>query len=262
MMKWLITMIIGFLLLLSCSAHPDSSTRFARYTYDEGSYRKKYLPGQEIQLFKGTPVWQLAIAVYEQDTEKIKTIAEKDTTLLSYQEPKLQITLLHWAIFNDRYLSASALLAAGANPNIASIDGDTPFILAASCEETSEYLKLILPYAGDVNTEGPADALWHTPLEAAARNRLESVKLLIEKGANVNHVSSNGSTALYAATLSDIKSVHYFILELGADFKRPILAFDDSTKVYLADFLKDMYFNTGGEEDKMKMEVMEYISNH
>jgi ankyrin repeat protein len=220
------------------------------------------MPGQEIQLFKGTPVWQLAIAVYEQDTDKIKLIAVKDTGQLNFQEPKLKFTLLHWAIFNERYFSAKALLMAGANPNSVSADGDTPFILAASYRETSEYLRLILPYVGNVNAEIPGETRWHTPLEAAARNRLESVKLLIEKGADVNHVSQSKSTALYAACLNDIVIIHYLVIEQGADTKRPILVFNDGTRFFAYDFIKDMSFPKGSKEYKMKMEVIEQIKNN
>lgn len=66
---------------------------YKMYTYHEG-LSHKLIPGNNIALFKGTPAWPLAKAVYEQDTDAILIIAKKDTTLLSDTDKTLGWNLL------------------------------------------------------------------------------------------------------------------------------------------------------------------------
>ncbi len=81
------------LILTSCSEllGPDP---YKKYHYTERTVDPENLLGYDIELYKGTRAWPLALAVYEQETAKIRAIASKDTSLLSFLDPKININVL------------------------------------------------------------------------------------------------------------------------------------------------------------------------
>jgi ankyrin repeat protein len=61
-----------------------------------------------------------------------------------------------------------------------------------------------------------------TPLWAASvGNHLHVVKLLVRLGANINAVSDSGSTAVRSACFMTNYEIVKFLVEAGADFKKP-----------------------------------------
>ena len=93
------------------------------------------------------------------------------------------------------------LLAAGANPNLKTYDNTTALMLSA----------------------GMAIRAQRRPGKEQEKNILDSVKLLIELGNDVNAVNTNedrminGKTALHAATYLGVDSVIQFLVEKGAN---------------------------------------------
>lgn len=88
------------------------------------------------------------------------------------------------------------LLEAGADPTLANENGSTPLMVAAGLGTTSPEEE-----AG-------------TEVEA-----LESVKLLLERGMDVNAVDSNGDTAMHGAAYGNFPAVVQLLAERGADPK-------------------------------------------
>lgn len=89
-----------------------------------------------------------------------------------------------------------ALLEVGADPTLPNGDGSTPLMVAAGLGTTSPEEE-----AG-------------TEVEA-----VESVKLLLDRGADVNAVDSNGDTAMHGAAYGNFPAVIQLLAERGADPK-------------------------------------------
>jgi hypothetical protein len=229
---------------------------------------KEDLTGYDIELFKNTPVWELAIAVKAQNTHRIKAFCQEHPSLIDYQEKKIGNTLLWWAVFNGKFKSAKALVIAGANPNIEDNEGETPFITAAGKYNDASYLKLLLAHGGNVNTVSKKHSRFgFTPLMAAASHCLESVKILVDAGADINYYDktedANALAAACGSAYNKIDILRYLIIEKGADFKVPILyRVIDNSPVYPLDFIKDFRFKPNSKEEKMKKEVIAYIEAH
>jgi hypothetical protein len=219
--------------------------------------------GVDIRLFKG-PAWELAKAVKDDDTTKIKQIIAEHKIKVNYQEPKFGETLLLWAVWTNHYKSSKALLECGADPNLQSYgDGNSAFIYAADKFDTSDYLKLLLAYKGNPNTITKNDStnMFCTPLITAAYCRLESVKLLVEAGANVNYRAKNYRCALLSAFMfKKVDIVKYLLIDKGADFKQPFgKTIDDDKNIMITDLLRDWLFPLNSNEYKVKMEIVTFL---
>jgi hypothetical protein len=72
---------------------------YKRFQYSGSFWRKDKLTVHDIELYKNTPAWKMAKAVYEQDTTTIIQEADRDKDLVSFKDPKYGRTLLNWAVF-------------------------------------------------------------------------------------------------------------------------------------------------------------------
>lgn len=219
----------------------------------EGSY---YM--YNVGLYKNTPVWQLAKAVKEEDIDAIKRICKEDTSLLNFREPKFEATLLYWAVYNEKDLSAKVLLELGADPNAQTFDGETPMMRAAA-RETSEMLQLMLAHGGWANDTRPnCNGRYDTPLKAAAQHSLENTKILVEAGADVNYTKKGFVTPVGdAANLDKIEIVDY-LLQHGATFIDPIWE-SPETKMYLWKSVEFMEFEKGTPQYALREKILEYL---
>jgi len=222
----------------------------------------------DIELFKNTPAWKLAKAVYEQDTQGIARICHENSSLTSVKDDIAGITLLQWAVFNYRYFSAKALLEGGADPNAHLGVIGTPFMTAASKNETANYLKLFLKFGGNVNDtvqHMSTDSGQHTyfivtPLHKAATSNLESTKILVEAGANIN-VSDSDNSILSWAVLHDNIQILYYLIQKGADFRTPAWIADHKVN-YALDFIKDKKYIEGSEDYTTWQKVLKFLREH
>ncbi len=219
----------------------------------------KNLPGYDIRLFKHTPVWKLAKAVQEEDTAWIRELIQKDKYNPNYEESKFGETLLFWAVYMDHYPSVKALLENGTDPNIVlKPDSATALMYAADKPNTSEYVRLLLRYGANPNAVAPTGS-YGTPLITAAGARLESVKLLVAAGANINYACDSINPLEMSLTMNRIDITRYFIIEKGVNFitidneKGPI----DSIRI-----CRDLRYHAypfDSKEYKIKMEIVRYI---
>jgi len=220
------------------------------------------LLGVDIRLFKGTS-WALAKAVKDDDTAKIKQIIAEHKVSVNYQEPKFGETLLLWAVWTNHYKSAKVLLECGADPNMQSYgDGNSPFTYAADKFETSDYVKLLLVYKANPNavTKNDSTNMFCTPLITAAYCRLESVKLLVNAGANINYTAKNYRCALLSALqFKKVDIVRYLLIDKGANFNKPFGKTIDGKSIMITDLLRDWLFPLNSSEYKNKMEIVAFL---
>lgn len=235
----------------------------------------------DIEIFKETPIWDLANAVNDEDVVKIKTLL-KDTTLINYQEPAFGLTLLIRAVGTEKYKSAKQLLESGAKPNIISKTGTSALFEAISypwndsnANGDSEFVKLLLDYGANPNQtycspriNGQTDPIecGTSPLMHSISRGFEKTKLLVEFGADINYKTKLGTTAsIFALMNKDVNSAYYLIKEKKARISDPYYynsltddeIMEKNKPHYPVKLLLDWIYEIDSKEYVKKMEIVE-----
>src|SRR5436190_1204165 len=179
-------------------------------------------------LFSGGSAWaaaagdhRVADAMKQQDDASVRTLIAEHADVNAPQPDGA--TALHWAAYWDDVPSAELLIGAAAQVNAVNENNVTPLSLA--CVNGSATMVAALLAAGaDPNIAqtpgevGPGGSGGFTPLLFAARvGDVESLRLLVEHGADVNEVGADGSSPLIVATLRGHVPAAIFLLSKGAD---------------------------------------------
>lgn len=123
------------------------------------------------------------------------------------------VDLLYWAR-RGNVDKVTKFLKDGANVNFQGDGGKTALILALEHKKT-DVVNLLLQQPGiqvDLNANG-LTALSRSSM----KGQLESVKLLVSKGANINAKDKDGFTPLMQACFSGESDVALFLISQGAD---------------------------------------------
>lgn len=243
---------------------------------------KSELTGRDYRLFQNTPAWELAKAVEDENTKKIDKIVSENPEIINYQESKYGNTLLMLTIMNQQLKPFKALLKRGADVNIHNtFDGTSSLIKACSSKFYNiTFVKMLIEYGADVNDVETGERRKEngtrlTPLIAASRTgRLDLVRFLVSKGADVNYQNEFGQSALSESVMVDEYKVAYYLLQNGADYNRPIYyRFDYSVPIeksdhkdkgkpmYLWDVLKEDLSEFGTSEYKYKMLIIDFLKS-
>ena len=243
---------------------------------------KSELTGRDYRLFQNTPAWELAKAVEDENTKKIDKIVSENPEIINYQESKYGNTLLMLTIMNQQLKPFKALLKRGADVNIHNtFDGTSSLIKACSSKFYNiTFVKMLIEYGADVNDveigeRRKENGTRLTPLIAASRTgRLDLVRFLVSKGADVNYQNEFGQSALSKSVMVDEYKVAYYLLQNGADYNRPIYyRFDNSVPIekrdpkdkgkpmYLWDVLKEDLSEFGTSEYKYKMRIIDFLKS-
>jgi ankyrin repeat protein len=130
-------------------------------------------------------------------------------------------TPLMWAAGNS-FESTKILLENGADVNAKGNDGMTAFIQSTfgilSKKVTTDVMDLLLEHGADVNSEltGKDASGWTALLFASVNGDIDLVEYLISHGANVNHTSNEGVTALSLARQEKYKEIITLLKSKGA----------------------------------------------
>ena len=243
---------------------------------------KSELTGRDYRLFQNTSAWELAKAVEDENTKKIDKIVSENPEIINYQESKYGNTLLMLTIMNQQLKPFKALLKRGADVNIHStFDGTSSLIKACSSKFYNiTFVKMLIEYGADVNDVETGERRKEngtrlTPLIAASRTgRLDLVRFLVSKGADVNYQNEFGQSALSESVMVDEYKVAYYLLQNGADYNRPIYyRFDYSVPIeksdpkdkgkpmYLWNVLKEDLSEFGTSEYKYKMRIIDFLKS-
>ena len=125
-----------------------------------------------------------------------------------------------------------AFLNHGADVNKTNNDGQTPLMWAAAAKNAAA-VKLLIEHKADVNAKThqapppkPLDTIFSAPypvggmtalLFAARQNDLESTKILLANGANINEGAADGTSPLLVAVINGHYSLASFLLDKGAN---------------------------------------------
>jgi uncharacterized protein len=122
-------------------------------------------------------------------------------------------------IFKKDTEGIKSLVQSGINVDIRNSSGATPLILASSLRDNLGVIKCLVDLGADVNARGKVDGT--TPLMWAARGSKEAAEFLLSKGAAVNVVASDGSTALIKAIFGIFRGESFetvdLLIKAGAD---------------------------------------------
>lgn len=192
------------LLMVSCAADPVGAK--------EQTSMSAVINAPSTMPFHGPAVVPLAQAVAEGDAARIRMLAPAAD--LSAQGDD-QVTLLEWAIWNQKPAALSALLEAGANAAQPGMDSETVAHMAAMADDP-HYLQLLITHGAPVDVVS-ARAGW-TPIFRAVQSRRDAqFDLLVTAGADLRRTDSMGSSLLHvAAQVNDAGRVLQ-LLELGLD---------------------------------------------
>lgn len=254
-----------------------SACQFNRSITDKGEYKIT-----NINIYKDTPVWELALAVKDEKTKTIEKIIKDKPHLINYQEPKYGATLLLWAVGMEKYNSAEALLKNGADPNIAStVQGETPLFVATGyswvdndAKKDAKYVQLLLRYGADTSKNYIGKEIngfksviepGTSPLMHSIGAGIEKTKALVEAGADINYKTQRGATAAIEALLTRRfpEYAHYLIVEKKAKVIEPYYRTetygneDPNEEFFPVTILRRWVFDFGSKEYEMKMEIVE-----
>jgi len=239
-----------------------------------GSCQTSPANGFNTRLFRNTPVYGIAKAVAKQDTLAIEGMLKNNPTLINYQEPKFGESLLDFAVITDKIHSVEKLLMLGSDPNLRSpIDNSTPFLNACrysgSLVNSDEIIAILLNNGAKINSsqfDTAHDKPKITALELACYNgKLETVRTLIDNGADLTGYPSNEGSLVCAALLTDkLDVVKYLLLvkklpvpeycvirEQGSKFEK---------KITMIDLLNEHDYSNDGKKQKLKEELLSFLN--
>lgn len=208
----------------------------------------------------------VALAVERQQVGRIRKLLAVDSALANAREPSHGITLLQYAVMTGRYKAAEALLEGGANPNLCDTkDGRAPMHEAANKENTSNFLRLLLSHGGNPNLEtAPAnpETFTTTPLLEAVTARLESVKLLLGAGADLNYVTRVGHHSAIGTALmfKKLALAQYFLFEKKAIYAVACGETVDREVLYIANVLRNITPKVDSEEWRQKQQIVTFLT--
>lgn len=227
----------------------------------------------DIELFKDTPVWILAKAIDKHDLDEMQILLERHSDWVNYQEPKFGITLLYWTIFNsprrrDEYFydETKLLLDFGANPYLADNEGDFPLQKAANIHKGStKFIQLCLDSKHTLELSDSSKRFYLNEVLLVACGKLweevESLKLLVEKGADVNYFNADSTATPFSESITqnNINSAKYLIMEQGAEYDIYVKRVVDGVKMSMLKRLLDIDYSEEPAKQKVKEEIVKYI---
>jgi ankyrin repeat protein len=206
-----IAIVAAFALATSCAVSADQAFEAAK-TGDLKTI-ERYLSGKgDANATDGMKNALAHVAAYNRRTAVLKALADSGADLSKGNGAGLA-PLDIAATVNDAE-SARILLDAGADPNRKNaLDRKKAAIHYAAINAATGVASLLLDRGVDINSRcgiGATPVTW-----AAFTSTLESVKLFVERGADLTVVDSYGDTALSSAKESGRDDIYRYLLDIG-----------------------------------------------
>jgi ankyrin repeat protein len=141
--------------------------------------------------------------------------------VIEAKDPQFEQTALMVAVREDHLQVVKLLVELGADVNAKTRLGVTPpFILPNSVPGFGHGIGIVRGGSPDRGRRAPTPG-GLSPLQYAARDgRLETVKVLLASGADINQVEANDITPLVTAITNNHPDVATYLIEQGADVKK------------------------------------------
>jgi hypothetical protein len=191
------------ILMVSCAADPVGAKE---QTSMSAAIKDSALP------FHDPAIAPLAEAIAEGDVARIRALAPSSDLSARGDD---DVTLLEWAIWNQKPASLSALLEAGADPATPGMDSETVAHMAAMADDP-QYLQVLITHNAPVDLVSARGG--RTPIFRAVQSRRnDQFDQLVKAGANIRRADSMGNSLLHvAAQVNDAERVLQ-LLQMGVD---------------------------------------------
>ncbi|MCD0487365.1 ankyrin repeat domain-containing protein [Pedobacter sp. MC2016-14] len=245
------------------------------------------LPGFDFNLFKGTPSYELALAVKNEAIDEIGEIAVQRKISIDAVDPKFGHTLLMLAVANDLKASVKKLLELGADPNKRSITKSstneilTPVFICCDHIYKKNYcdtsvLRLLINHGGKVDDEIDiqyANSNYRsieTPLMVATKNDCVLViKLLVQSGADINkydYTEGHGPLS-NSIVYGNLNVLRYLIIDKKAKIPKYCFvrqAHNESLREELTvtDFLNEQKYEDNTRDYKIRKEILDFLKQN
>jgi len=162
--------------------------------------------------FHDAAIAPLAEAVAEGDIARIRALAPSANLSARGDD---DVTLLEWAIWNQKPAALSALLEAGADPAATGMDSETVAHMAAMADDP-QYLQVLVAHDAPMDLVSARGG--RTPIFRAVQSRRDAqFEQLVKAGADIRRADSMGNSLLHvAAQVNDADRVLQ-LLQLGVD---------------------------------------------
>lgn len=252
----------------------------AIWYYNHGPIDKENVRPSDYRLFRDTPCEALAKAVDRQDTEHIEQILHDNPALANYKEAKYDQCVLFQAVKNGKLKSVEALLKNGTDPNIVAAERrcNPPHPTTAICYVSDSYgatddeclnaIRLLVEYGADVDSRNCNynGTKWNQGITAlnhnAGHGRLNTVRFLLENGANPNIIGNNGLVPLERALIQHHYDIAMELLKHGANPDLRVGADDSTVREILQAAIDGTSYAHNSKEQKSECrKLLDYINN-
>lgn len=175
--------------------------------------------GANVNTKDNNEVSVLMIAAYTGNTDSFTNVLNKYKGDIN-QKDNFGRTALRWAAKGGNLAIVELLLAKGASCNLADAAGETPLMSAAHRGEIKMTKCLLEKGKAKINAcgdDGRTALIWALKNRSYRNNSANMVRLLVEKGANINAKAKNEETPLSFAMKENKQDIINYLIDKGAD---------------------------------------------
>jgi hypothetical protein len=278
---------IFFVLLtctFSCSRDNNSKTKQKAPIAKESAQVFRI---NDIRLFKNTPVWDLALAIFNHDIEEERRLLVENPNWINYQEPRFNASLLYWTVrnspyyFSDEYESlkeyedstfyeeAKLLIEKGANPYYFYKSDETPFSAAANVfYGNKRFIELCLSSEHTINlNDSLKRVIFSEALISACgkiKEELDGVKLLVDSGADINYFNNDSTETPVSESLihRNMDIATYLIIDQRARYNYNIKFMIDNSNWNVLEILRNLDFHVDSSiKNPIKEEILKHVES-